>query len=283
MIDRFDEWEALVAGQSIDPDRFAGNQCVDVVDHLGEFLYGIPWPQCVGGVRGAKDLLDVAPDKYWQRIDYYHGFIPQRMDVLVFGGDKYNEWGHTAPTLGATATYIDVLQQDGFGAPLKFVDGGWYSNKPVHRARLAYSANGTGPLKGVLRPRPELFVRGGTIQLIPQSTITPITPIQEDEVSAEEVFSKKLTLKNGAESTFETQVVNISDDLSKVLKRQEEDRNYAQAVNGKLDGIINLIAALPTEVLRQKITTVDGRETTLETEVKWLPTNFQAVQSGGQA
>ncbi|CAN7465492.1 CHAP domain-containing protein [Pseudarthrobacter oxydans] len=283
MSDIREDWAVTTVGQALNPDRFAGNQCVDVTDHFGECIFGVPWQQCVGGVRGAKDLLDRAPDEYWTRIDYYHGFIPERFDVLVYAGDDLNEWGHTAVVESADKIGINVIQQDGFAAPHQFVDGNWYSAKPAHRARLAYSARGTGRLLGVLRARPEKLRAGGTIQLQSASTITPITPIQEVEVSAEEVFNKKLTLKNGAESTFENQVLNISDDLSKVLKRQEEDRNYAQAVNGKLDGIINLIAALPTEVLRQKITTVDGRETTLETEVKWLPTNFQAVQSGGKA
>src|SRR5690349_20223546 len=137
MADIRDSWINLVAGQALDPDGHYGNQCVDAVDHYGEFIFGVPWPQSVGAVSGARQLLDAAPDTYWIRIDYFHGFIPQRGDVLVYGGDSSNTWGHTAVTEAATATYIDVMQQDGFGAPLKLVDGAWYSDKPAHRARLA--------------------------------------------------------------------------------------------------------------------------------------------------
>ena len=186
-----DYWFSAALGNALDPDGHYGNQCVDAVDHYAEFIFGVPWPQSVGAVNGARQLLDAAPDEYWIRIDYYHGFIPQRGDVLVFGGDQYNEWGHTAPTESATNTYIDVLQQDGFGAPLKFVDGGWYSDKPAHRARLAYSQNGTGPLKGVLRPRPEklkpstgLSYQGAiTNQSAPQAQEEDDMPINDDDAN----------------------------------------------------------------------------------------------------
>jgi len=170
-----DDWFAFALGEALDPDGHYGNQCVDAVDHYGEFIFGVPWPQSVGAVQGARQLLDAAPDEFWTRIDYSHGFIPQRGDVLVYGGDQYNQWGHTAVTDAATNTYIDVLQQDGFGAPLKFVDDGWYSNKPAHRARLAYSQNGTGPLRGVLRPRTDKL-KSSTIQA-QGTTITPLEDI----------------------------------------------------------------------------------------------------------
>jgi hypothetical protein len=93
-----DDWFSTVVGQPLNPDGHYRYQCVDATDHFAEFIFGVPWQECVGGVRGAKDLLAVAPDSYWIRIDYYHGFIPARGDVLVFGSDDLNEWGHTAPT-----------------------------------------------------------------------------------------------------------------------------------------------------------------------------------------
>lgn len=272
-----ESWLASAVGRSINPDGHYGLQCVDVADDYAETIFGVPWQKSVGGVAGARQLLDAAPDEYWIRIDYAHGLVPQRGDVLVYAGDKYNEWGHTAVVESADQIGINVIQQDGFAAPHQFVDGNWYSNKPAHRVRLAYRANGTGALAGWLRPRPEK-VKTGTIQVQAASTITPITPTQEDEVSAEDVFTKKLTLKNGAESTFENQVLNISDDLSKVLTRLEEDRDYAQKVNGKIDALFNLLTSLPAEIMDKPITTTDGKETTLATELKWLPANFAAAQ-----
>lgn len=176
------DWAGSVIDKPLDPDGHYGNQCVDTIDHFGQFIFGVPWQECVGGVGGANQLLDVAPDKYWQRIDYYHGFIPQQFDVLVFGGDDLNQFGHTAVTWWATNTTINVIQQDGFAYPWQFVDGNYYSAKPAHYYTLNYSQRGTGALKGVLRPRPEMLIGGGS-SINPSGTITP----QEDELSADAV------------------------------------------------------------------------------------------------
>jgi len=173
LIARAELWFLLYLGVGLNPDKFAENQCVDLVDHLAEFLYGVPWQTCVGGVNGARDLLDVAPDKYWQRIDYYPGFIPQRWDVGVMGGDYLNPYGHTFAVLGADAGGMDVIQQDGFAPPLR----NGYSIKPAHTARLGYSQAGTGQLLGVLRPRPELIAGG----------ITVAGNTQEEDMDADQV------------------------------------------------------------------------------------------------
>jgi hypothetical protein len=237
MSDIREDWAATVVGQALNPDRFAGNQCVDVTDHFGEFIFGVPWQQCVGGVRGAKDLLDRAPDEYWTRIDYSHGFIPQRFDVLVYAGDSLNEWGHTAIVESADKIGINVIQQDGFAAPHQFVDGNWYSAKPAHRARLAYSARGTGLLLGVLRARPDKL-RAGTIQLTPQSTITPLTPIQEDDMSAEEVLSWPIERTDGQKSTVAVELAKIGPDQQKLAKRVEELFDFVEGVNEKVDEVV---------------------------------------------
>jgi len=153
------EWASTVIGRALDPDGHYGNQCVDTVDHYGQFIFGVPWPQCVGGVNGARNLLDVAPDEYWERIDYYHGFIPQQFDVLVFDGDYLNQFGHTAVCWWANSTTINCIQQDGFARPWKFVDGAWYSDKPAHYYTLNYRQDGTGPLAGVLRPKQSKMIQ----------------------------------------------------------------------------------------------------------------------------
>lgn len=154
------DWAGSVIGKPLDPDGRYGNQCVDAIDHFAEFIFGVPWPQSVGGVAGAKSLLDVAPDKYWDRIDYHPGFVPQQFDVLVWRGDYLNQWGHTAVCWWANASTINVIQQDGFARPWKFVDGNWYSDKPAHYYTLGYSQTGTGPLAGVLRPKASMMRQG---------------------------------------------------------------------------------------------------------------------------
>lgn len=163
------EWAAHVLGKPLNPDGRYGNQCVDTIDHFAEWIFGVPWPQSVGGVNGARDLLNVAPDEYWERIDYYHGFVPQQFDVLVFDGDSLNQFGHTAVNWWANSISMDVIQQDGFAYPWQFVDGNWYSAKPAHYYTLSYSQRGTGPLAGVLRPRASKLVQSGN--LTPAGTV----------------------------------------------------------------------------------------------------------------
>lgn len=182
-----DEWLASAVGRRMNPDGRYGLQCVDAVDQYAEDLFGVPWPQSVGGVAGARQLLDAAPDEYWERIDYYHGFVPQRGDVLVFAGDSLNQWGHTAVVESADNVGINVIQQDGFAPPTRFVDGAYYSDKPAHRARLAYSDRGTGRLSGVLRPRPNKIIG---IQL---QSGTTTTPLEEIDVAAEEKILARLS------------------------------------------------------------------------------------------
>lgn len=110
----------------------------------------------MGGVTGARELLDAAPDAYWTRINNDPNdpdLIPQRGDLVVFGGDSFNQWGHVALVIGADANEMDLIQQDGFAKPHQFVNGNWYSAKPAHTMRLAYYQRGTGSVSGWLRPK----------------------------------------------------------------------------------------------------------------------------------
>ena len=155
-----EEWLNTAEGVPMDPDGAYGNQCVDLVDQYGQDIFGVPWNVCVGGVVGAKQLLDAAPDKYWIRVDNDPNdpnLVPPRGAVVVTGGDYLNQWGHTYACLGADVNGVDAIQQDGFAAPTKFVNGGWYSNKPAHRARLPYAAAGMGTTLGWLIPREEML------------------------------------------------------------------------------------------------------------------------------
>lgn len=156
-------------GRRMNPDGSYGLQCVDTVDLYGQELFGVPWQQCVGGVNGARQLLDVMPREFWD-ITWNDpndpNLLPARGDVVVYDGDRYNEFGHTGIALAAMPAWMDILQQDGFAPPTKFVDGGWYSDKPATVARLGYNQQYTGPLKGWASPRREKFVNARQL-LIP--------------------------------------------------------------------------------------------------------------------
>ena len=231
------EWAASVIGVGLDPDGHYGNQCVDTVDHYAQFIFGVPWPQSVGGVAGAKNLLDVAPDEYWERIDYYHGFIPQQFDVLVFGGDSLNFWGHTAVCWWADNITINVIQQDGFAYPWKWVDGAYYSDKPAHYYTLHYSQAGTGPLMGVLRPRANKLVQSGTI--------APAGEINSDTMSEEDMNAVIKYLQAIFFGTYELGGRKDNPGLAYVIVENQKRIDTVISQNKRM---LELLAALPSDV-----------------------------------
>ena len=170
-------WLNSAEGVAMNPDGHYGLQCVDLADQYAQDNFGVPWPQSMGAVAGARQLLDAAPDEFWIRIDNNPNdpnLLPQRGDLVVFAGSAINEWGHVCACLEAFANGMWVLQQDGFAAPLVWADGNWYSNKPAHRAWLPYYGNGTGPVAGWLRPRENKLL----------VTIAPPTPPAPPVVAA---------------------------------------------------------------------------------------------------
>jgi hypothetical protein len=228
-----ESWFAAAPGRSLNYDGHYGLQCVDAVDAYAEDIFGAPWETCVGGVGGANQLLDAAPDAYWTRIDNdpnNPALIPQRGDVVVYGGDDYNQFGHTAVVLEATLNGVLLLQQDGFAAPLQFVDGNWYSNKPAHLARLAYYQPGTGPMLGWLRPRPDK-VKGGTITV--QSTTIKPAPAPAPEQDEDMPTLKRIpaiTRKPGATKLGKDKTWYLKD------KTGRANLNIAQFGPGLYDG-----------------------------------------------
>lgn len=153
-----EEWLNSAEGISMNPDGHYGLQCVDAADQYAQDLSGVAWPQSMGGVAGAKQILDAAPDEYWVRTDNNPddpNLIPKRGDVMVFGGSDINQWGHVCIAFDPKADGAWVIQQDGFAPPLVWADGALYSNKPAHKAWLPYYQRGTGPLIGWLTFREE--------------------------------------------------------------------------------------------------------------------------------
>lgn len=162
------EWIAQAPGIAMDPDQSYGLQCKDVPDQYGIDLYRTGLFVALKG-GDAMTVLDGANRAYYEVIRNDPNrpeLIPAKGDVIVWGGNTANPYGHVAIVEKADANGVDVVQQDGFAAPLKafhFNDGTvrYYSQKPTHRARLGYWNPGTGMVAGWLRPRPEKVVYSG--------------------------------------------------------------------------------------------------------------------------
>lgn len=162
-----EEWINSAEGVPMDPDGAYGYQCVDLVDQYAQDIFGVRWQESVGGVNGAKDLLDRVPDAYWWRTDNNpndSNQVPKRGDVIVWGGDAANPWGHTALILSSDANGVTVLQQNG--------NENW---RPAHSAWLGYYAWGTGGVKGWLTPK--------TDKLLPPDKVSQCVVVSGDTVS----------------------------------------------------------------------------------------------------
>lgn len=179
MISQIQEtWLLNAVGKIFDYDRSYGYQCVDLGDAYGQDITGVPWPTSVGGVGGARELLDRVPDEFWTRIDNDPddpNLIPQRGDMVVFAGSPLNPYGHVAIVLSADGSGMWVVQQDGFAPPLQYVNGNWYSAKPAHKAWLPYDGPGTGVIAGWLRIKPSKVIGGGAA-VKPSGEVTVTTP-----------------------------------------------------------------------------------------------------------
>ena len=263
------EWLATAPGVAMNPDGHYGLQCVDLVDQYAQDIFGVPWPQSIGGVTGAKQLLDVAPDAFWIRTDNdpnNPNLIPSPGDVLVFGGSAINEWGHTAVCISADSKGMWVIQQDGFAAPLVWADGNWYSNKPAHKAYLAYSSNGTGPIKGWLTPRPEkLPGYTGSLQpsgsvkvtLQPNQRITGKDPvnIRKEPNSTSEIIG---VIPPDRVQTFQGYVVGEMIQPYNVWYKGTDGYVWSGAfTEAKMDGLTNLTPVAPTLAANQRKTGPD--------------------------
>lgn len=152
------EWLNQAPGIAMNPDGAYGLQCVDGADQYAQDLFGVPWRQTLGAVAGARQLMQTASTEYFEKVwndPNNLSLIPQTGDIIIWNGSPINQWGHVAIVVSATQQGVTVVQQDGFAEPHQFVDGAWYSNKPMHIATLGYNNPGTGPVSGWLRPRPE--------------------------------------------------------------------------------------------------------------------------------
>lgn len=176
------EWLQTAPGLKLNPDGNWGLQCVDLADSYGQAIFGVGWQECMGWVTGAREMLDAASDTYWTRTDNNPNdphLIPKRGDVVVWGGNAANPWGHVAVVDSADPNGMWVIQQDGFAQPRVFVNGGWYSDRPAERVWVGYYHPGAGSVTGWLTARENKIVNTGAAQrlgLSPASS-TPAAPL----------------------------------------------------------------------------------------------------------
>lgn len=169
------EWIKTAPGVAMNLDGAYGYQCVDLANQYACDIFGVPWRTAMTGVTGAKQILDAASDTYFTRTDNNPNRpeqIPAPGDVVVWGGNGSNRWGHVAVVESADQNGMWVVQQDGFAPPLQFVNDSWYSAKPAHRAWLGYDNPGTGMVSGWLTPRPEKIINSKPV-IVPSPAPVP--------------------------------------------------------------------------------------------------------------
>lgn len=112
----FSDWLKSVEGKYIEVDDHFGSQCVDLFLDYSKHLFGKYWREA-SGWGNAKDLFLNSNPMYYQKITNQVGNktqLPKEGDVIVWGATSTNPYGHIAVVINATASYINVIQQDGF-------------------------------------------------------------------------------------------------------------------------------------------------------------------------
>ncbi|QFG14833.1 endolysin [Arthrobacter phage Lymara] len=133
------------AGNYYDPDGVYAFQCVDTAIAYAMACYPeVNWETTFG--RGnAKDHYPKS-NAYFDSIPNIVGDLnsyPQRGDIVVWGGDSFNPYGHIAVVLWADAYGMRVLQQNADGS----------ARLPTQVATVGYVIPGAGGVVGWLRPK----------------------------------------------------------------------------------------------------------------------------------
>lgn len=126
----------------MNPDGAFGLQCVDVADDYAQAIHGVPWGQCFGG-GNARDHFP-KNNGYFTSIGYNGHNRPERGDIIIWGGDGSNPYGHIAVVASSTMSNVSVIQQN--------YNTGGAANKPASLDVMPYSAAGMGACVGWLRP-----------------------------------------------------------------------------------------------------------------------------------
>lgn len=133
------------AGKYFDPDGVYQFQCVDVaIAYAIACFPDVKWETSFG--RNNANGHFPKTNAYFDSISNVVGDLnsfPRAGDIVIWGGDKYNQYGHIAIVVWADAYSMRVLQQNANGR----------ANTPAEISTLGYDQPGTGGVVGWLRPK----------------------------------------------------------------------------------------------------------------------------------
>ena len=148
------QFEKKYKGKAVDYDRVAGVQCVDLVDQYLKDCFGITgvW------VNGAKDLYNnfatyPALVKNFTRVSNTRELVVAKGDIVVWGGGT---WGHTGIGNGeGNIDYFVSLEENTLGKHEK-------AQLVKHYFNGKGGNDGCNPVLGVLRPKDQKRIQGGS-------------------------------------------------------------------------------------------------------------------------
>lgn len=156
-------WLAGAPGRYMNPDGVYDFQCVDVpIDYARHLWPAADWERETFGRNNANGHMHNKPAEFWQVIWNAPGIHPRRGDVIIWGGDSINPYGHIAVVLEADGAGVRVIEQN------RDMSGA----RPASDGYWGYDNPGTGMVMGWLRPK--------------LATITTAS-IEEDALSAADV------------------------------------------------------------------------------------------------
>ena len=161
------QFEKKYKGKAVDYDGVAGVQCVDLVDQYLKDCFGITgvW------VNGAKDLYNnfatyPALVKNFTRVSNTRELVVAKGDIVVWGGGT---WGHTGIGNGeGNIDYFVSLEENTLGKHEK-------AQLVKHYFNGKGGNDGCNPVLGVLRPKDQKRIQGGSSSSTSGSYMVKIT------------------------------------------------------------------------------------------------------------
>lgn len=156
-------WISGAVGRRVDWDN-GSFDCVDVAKDYGQAIFGVDWRTLWPDAGNANGMFWPANPDFFELIPNdpnNPNQIPERGDIIIYGGNAANDAGHIAVVLAADTGGVLMIDQDS------------NEQRPMETERLAYDNQYTGPCVGWLRPK----VSSITTQA---SNITPTTTTEDD-------------------------------------------------------------------------------------------------------